>query len=231
MSVYRIRRLIAVGLSAVFLVIAILAQVDWYDSTPVDVEVRGASVEGRLANEALGDLRILPPDYRSEYRRDEFGSGWLDIEGCDTRNIILNRDMKDVVVNDRCQVVSGVLYDPYTNQKIDFVRGNTTSEAVQIDHVVPLANAWVTGAQNMSTQERIAFANDPLELLAVEGKANQQKSSHDASQWLPENQSFVCQYVARQVAIKLRYDLWLTYSEHQAMRKRLQKCPSEVLPY
>ena len=123
------------------------------------------------------------------------------------RNVILHRDLTDVVVGETCKVMRGTLDGPYTGKMISFERGQNTSDDVQIDHVVALSNAWQTGAQQLSQQQRIELANDPLELLAVEGQANQAKSDGDAATWLPPNKSFRCQYVARQVAVKKKYAL------------------------
>ncbi len=146
------------------------------------------------------------------------------------REIILNRDLLDVKINDKCQVVSGILNDPYTGKTIYFVRGNTTSGEVQIDHVVALSDAWQKGAQQFTLEERIQLANDPLELLAVDGAINQQKGDGDAATWLPPNKSFRCQYVSRQIAVKQKYGLWVTQAEHDAMSAILNKCPDQLLP-
>jgi hypothetical protein len=126
--------------------------------------------------------------------------------------------------------MSGTLNDPYTGSVVAFTRGETTSQAVQIDHVVALSNAWQTGAQTLTHEQRVAFANDPLELLAVDGEANQQKSDGDAATWLPANKTYRCQYVSRQIAIKAKYQLWVTAAEKEAMLRVLQECPGQRLP-
>lgn len=167
---------------------------------------------------------------KTGYSRTEFGNGWTKVDGCDTRNIILHRDLNNSVVGDDCKVISGSLNDPYTGNIIEFKRGEQTSAAVQIDHVVALSNAWQTGAQQLTFAERVALANDPLELLAVDGIANQAKGDGDAATWLPPNKSFRCEYVARQIAVKQRYNLWLTAAEKQAMETVLGKCPGQTLP-
>ena len=136
----------------------------------------------------------------------------------------------NVIYNDKCNVISGVLNDPYTGNIINFIRGSETSGGIQIDHVVALSDAWKTGAQKLTTQQRIEFANDPLELLAVDGSANQQKSDGNASVWLPSNKLFQCQYVARQVAVKQEYNLWVTQSEYNTISSILDKCPNQLLP-
>jgi len=174
-----------------------------------------------------GDLAKLPVKGRAPktgYSRAQFGDGWGTSLGCDTRNIILARDLKDIVRDQKCRVLSGVLNDPYTGKKITFTRGETTSDDVQIDHVVALSNAWQTGAQQLAYERRVALANDPLNLLAVDGPANEKKSDGDAATWLPANKPFRCQYVERQIAVKLKYGLWVTSPERSAMATILQKC-------
>ena len=102
--------------------------------------------------------------------------------------------------------------------------GVGTSLAVQIDHVVALADAWRTGAARWPAAERLRYANDPLVLLAVDGPANEAKADDDASQWLPPNRSFDCPYVARQVEVKTKYRLWVTRGERSAIAATLAGC-------
>lgn len=182
------------------------------------------------AVEALNQIEVKGRAPKTGYTRTQFGDGWETKQGCDTRNIILHRDLVNTVVDDACRIVSGTLNDPYTGNAINFTRGETSSQAVQIDHVVALSNAWQTGAQGLTAEQRIALANDPLELLAVDGPANQQKSDGDAATWLPPNKAFRCQYVARQIAVKAKYQLWVTIAEKDAMMRVLQACPGQVLP-
>lgn len=93
-----------------------------------------------------------------------------------------------------------------------------------------LGDAWQSGAQFWSSSRREAFANDPLELLAVDGPANEAKGDADDASWLPPNRSFRCAYVARQVAVKKRYHLWMTPAEAAAARRVLGTCPGQRLP-
>ncbi|ABY25023.1 3-oxoacyl-[acyl-carrier-protein] synthase III [Renibacterium salmoninarum ATCC 33209] len=124
-----------------------------------------------------------------------------------------------------CLVSNGVLQDPYTGKRIEFHRGADSSSAVQIDHIVALGDAWQKGAQGLSPQRRLALANDPLNLLAVDGPENVKKSDGDAATWLPPNTSFRCEYVARQVSVKAAYELWITDAEKQSMERVLASCP------
>jgi len=187
---------------------------------------------------ALAALAKLPVKGRAPktgYSRAQFGQSWADVNrnGCDTRNDILARDLTSRTVKPGthgCIIASGVLNDPYTARYIHFTRGNGTSTAVQIDHVVALSDAWQTGAQKLSASQRRHLANDPLELLAVDGPTNEKKGDGDAATWLPANKSFRCQYVARQVAVKVRYKLWVTPAEHDAIARVLSGCKSQKLP-
>lgn len=183
------------------------------------------------AIEALRILNTLPVKGRAPktgYSRAQFGDAWSDIDhnGCDTRNDILNRDLtaKQHKNPRGCVVISGILNDPYTGKVINFMRGKDTSEQVQIDHVVALSDAWQSGAQEISAQERLQLANDPENLLAVDGPANQQKSDSDAATWLPANASFRCPYVARQIRVKAKYHLWVKPAEKEAMINVLTPC-------
>jgi hypothetical protein len=172
---------------------------------------------------------------KTGYARDQFGTAWKDVDhnGCDTRNDILNRDLTSIIYkvsSQDCVVLSGVLVDPYSGEVINFLRGVTTSSDVQIDHVVALSNAWQTGAFKLTFEKRTTFANDPLNLLAVKGRLNSQKGDGDAATWLPPRKNYRCAYVARQVAVKYKYGLWLTAPEKAAILKLLQPCPEQLIP-
>jgi Protein of unknown function (DUF1524) len=182
------------------------------------------------ARAELPNLKVKAALSMRGYSREQFGTPWADVNdnGCPTREDILARDLKkDVFTTIRgCTraVLRGVLKDPYTGKLIRFVRGVATSAAVQIDHVVALGDAWRTGAAKWTAALRLAYANDPDVLLAVDGPANGAKSDGDAAEWLPPRQAFDCRYIARQIAIKTKYGLWLTPSERDAMAARLQSC-------
>lgn len=144
-----------------------------------------------------------------------------------TRNDILKRDLTDKTFDPAtggCVVLSGILHDPYTGRSIPFTRGEGTSSDVQIDHVVALSNAWQTGAQQLSASQRQDLANDPLNLLAVDGPTNASKGDGDAATWLPPNKSYRCDYVSRQVAVKAKHDLWVTEPEKDAIQRILSSC-------
>lgn len=183
------------------------------------------------AVEALEGLAVKGRAAKTGYARSQFGDGWAAVNGCDMRNLILQRDMQAVVLDiGGCKVIGGVLQDPYTAKTIQFMRGETTSDDVQIDHVVALSDAWQKGAQVLDVGERERFANDALNLLAVDGDTNQKKGDSDAASWLPPNKDFRCRYVARQIAVKAKYRLWVTEAEATAMQRVLSGCPGQSLP-
>ena len=172
---------------------------------------------------------------KTGYAREQFGQAWADVNrnGCDTRNDILGRDLTGKIFKAgtrNCVVLSGDLLDPYSGTVIHFLRGESTSSEVQIDHIVSLSNAWQTGAFQLTLEKRTALANDPLELLAVKGSLNLQKSDGDAATWLPPLKSYRCEFVARQIAVKYKYGLWLTKPEKAVIVSILSKCPSQALP-
>ena len=190
-----------------------------------------------IVTAAISALDTIPVKGRAPktgYSRAQFGEAWTDdvsVEfghnGCDTRNDILRRDLVDITVksaSSSCKVLTGVLDDPYTGKTINFQRGKDTSDAVQIDHIVPLSNAWQTGAQQWDALKRRDFANDPRNLQATDGPTNQAKGDGDVATWLPPNKSYRCTYVARIVTVKAIYGLWVTPPEHDAMARILSNC-------
>lgn len=186
------------------------------------------------ARAALPLLEVKGRAPKTGYDRDLFGQAWSDDvttefghNGCDTRNDILKRDLQEMTFRPGtrdCVVLTGVLEGPYTGKRIEFTRGQNTSTAVQIDHVVALSDAWQKGAQQMPEDRKRDFANDPLNLLAVDGPANRQKSDGDTATWLPPRTEFRCAYVSRQVLVKERYALWVTPAERDAMDRILAGC-------
>jgi hypothetical protein len=159
-------------------------------------------------------------------REARFGTAWLDVDhnGCDTRNDVLARDLTDIERQGPCKVLRGTLVSPYTGERVDFIRGNRTSTLVQIDHVVALENAWRTGAQQLTQEQREALANDPANLFAVDGHSNAQKRSGDAATWLPADTAFRCTYVEHQITVKTTYRLWVAPAERDAMERVLARC-------
>lgn len=220
------------------------------DPAPAPAESFSYKVDPQRAGQAqaeLAALRVAPKGSMDGYsgNREELFGDWESGDrggtvygsgdGCDTRNDILARDMSDVVLaSDGCTVESGRLWNPYGtdsekyNHFIDFKRGRGTSMAVQIDHVVALGNVWVSGGDRLTPQQRLDVANDPINLVAVDGPTNGSKSDRDASEWMPANDRIHCFYAASQIQVKHRYNLSVTEAEKQALSQALSTCPSGV---
>lgn len=181
---------------------------------------------------ALDKLEVKGRAPKTGYERGKFSNGWGEIGGCSVRELILLRDLKDTSLDeDGCRVLTGRLdTDPYSGNVINFKRGISTSQAVQIDHVVAVSDAWQKGAQALTPELRQRFYNDPLNLLAVDGPTNNDKGDGDAATWLPPNKGYRCLYVARQIAVKQKYSLWITSAEQTAMKRVLNDCLDQVLP-
>jgi hypothetical protein len=198
----------------------------------VDVRPAAASPTALRLLDAVAVKGRAP---KTGYSRERFGPAWTDTDrnGCDTRNDILRRDLTAKTIRPGthgCLVETGVLADRYTGRTIRFTRGTVSSMAVQIDHVVALSDAWQKGAGRFPYAKRMALANDPLNLLAVDGPTNARKSDGDAATWLPPNKAYRCSYVARQVAVKAKYRLWVTPAEKAAIRRVLAGCPTLRAP-
>lgn len=177
------------------------------------------------ARSALPRLTVTGPGSLTGYVRGpaQWGPTWADVDhnGCRTRDDILRRDLTQTVLTGRCAVVSGVLADPYTGKTIRYSRTHAT--AVQIDHVVPLAEAWRSGARAWTTARREQLANDPAELLAVDGPANESKGDSGPDEWQPAA-AFRCAYAAKYVLVKVRYRLTVTAPEKRALETTLTAC-------
>ncbi len=185
----------------------------------------------------LAGIAVIPARVRgNDYRRAAFGDAWTDEtdapgghNGCDTRNDILNRDLVGTtpVFIKRCPnaVATGTLHDPYTNVTVMFVRGETTGAAVQIDHIVPLALAWDLGARNWPDPMRVRFANDPANLLAVAGDANQAKGDQGPAFWMPPNKAFWCQYSVQFAEVLRGYGLPIDAPSANVLRQAASTCP------
>jgi hypothetical protein len=201
--------------------------------TAAENAIKAARPSSALA--ALGSLEVKGRAPKTGYDRDQFGQPWADTDhnGCDTRNDILGRDLTGETFKPdthNCVVLTGTLPEPYSGRTVQFQRGPGTGEALQIDHVVALSDAWQKGAQGLDASRREIFANDPLNLLAVDGPLNMEKRDGDAATWLPPNRTYRCAYVARQVAVKISYGLWVTQAERNAIATVLSTCPNESLP-
>ena len=178
----------------------------------------------------LNSLSVKGRAAKTGYTRAQF-THWSDLDrnGCDARNDTLKRDLTEVIYKAGtrdCKVISGLLLDPYSGKVITF---SSTKSNIDIDHVVALSNAWQTGAAYFDKTKRQQIANDPLNLLAVDFSLNRQKGDGDAATWLPPLKSYRCDYVARQIAVKAKYGLWVTQPEKSAIIKLLEKCEGQKI--
>ena len=224
-----------IGLVVIVVVVIVVIAAVIYNREKV-----GKSSDPSAQQAALTLLDSIPVHWaasKSGYSREQFGKPWTDdvddVEfghnHCDTRDDILRRDLSNVVPPKGCAVTSGVLHDPYTGRDIPFNRDEGTDVLVQIDHVVALLDAWQTGAQQWNQVKRTQLANDPLDLLAVDGKANRKKKASNVASWLPSNKDFRCEYVTRVVQVKAKYGLWMVQAEREEASRVLKTCSSQVL--
>ena len=215
--------------------VAVLAAAGCAQLTAVQGPLGTGPTAPGAAVSALAQLPVRGRAPKTGFSRTAFGQSWKDIDrnGCDQRNDVLARDLDGTAFKPGtrdCVVLTGILTDPYTGRPVLFVRGPRISDDVQIDHVVALSDAWQTGAQQLDPATRERLANDPLNLVATAGPVNQAKGDSDAASWLPPHRPARCAFVARQVAVKSAYRLWVTAAEHDAIAGILAGCPTQPLP-
>ncbi|MBQ9403110.1 HNH endonuclease [Candidatus Saccharibacteria bacterium] len=234
---YRTRRIIFALVPLALLATWLVINPANYEAVPADapesIEPLGVTTETpsdpntKLARDVLETLEIKGRAPKTGYSREEFYKTWPNVNGCSLRQIVIRREVGDSAKMDGCDVIAGTFVEPYTGQTFTGAQKSDFSKHIQIDHVVALSDAWQKGAQYKTKEERYAMATDPLNLLAVDSSANQQKSDGDAATWLPSNKAFRCQYVARQISVKSKYALWVTQAEHDAIAGVLENCPRE----
>lgn len=183
---------------------------------------RAAAVDliGKVATKGRGP--------RTGYDRDEFGYAWKDTadgvplarNGCDTRNDVLRRDGRDLRFRSGsdCVVVAMTLADPYTGKTIEW-RKQQAAE-VQIDHVVPLSYSWQMGASRWAEEKRERLANDTLNLIPVEGRANSAKGDSGPASWLPPDKGIRCAYAVRFAQVALKYEMPVTAPDKRMMLRQ-----------
>lgn len=207
-----------------------LAALGWWAAAPwraPDQTYPVTRAELAAAQASLDALPELAAEAAEPYERKRFGTPWADVDGngCGTRDDILARDLADARTDlDGCTVLTGTLVDRYTGRTLPFRRGPTTSARVQVDHVVALADAWRTGAWAWDDTQRLRLANDPANLLAVDGPTNESKGAQDASSWLPPHEPFRCHYAVLRVGVRAAYDLALAPGERKALTRSLDAC-------
>ncbi|WP_066896026.1 HNH endonuclease family protein [Mycolicibacterium houstonense] len=223
--------------AAVALAVVVAIQVSLSGQHPARFAAQAQAPTVAPGIDVLAGVPEIPVRVRgNDYRRAAFGDSWDDDNsapgghnGCDTRNDILNRDLADktFVAIKRCPtaVATGRLHDPYTNEVVSFVRGNQVGASVQIDHIVPLALAWDLGARDWPDDLRLRFANDPANLLAVAGKANQDKGDQEPAHWMPPNRAFWCQYAVQFAEVLRGYALPVDAASAVVLREAAGTCP------
>ena len=172
------------------------------------------------AAQQLDELKVAPHRPMRGYSRDRFPHWSSQGEGCSTREVVLKRDGEGVVVDEDCAPVQGRWHSPY-----DEVTLHDPSE-VDIDHVVPLANAWRSGADEWTDERREAFANDleHPQLLAVSRSSNRAKGDQSPDQWRPPNGDYWCTYARSWIEVKHAWGLTVTGEERDALREMLATC-------
>jgi len=193
---------------------------------PQDAGARGAT-----STEKLAELRVRPTGSMDGYSREKFphwsnaqAYGWTlpadtpDPGSCDARDAALIRDGRDEVVRDGCYVESGRWFDPYT--------GSTYYQPsdIDVDHVVPLANAWRSGAASWTTARKERFANIPPGLLSVEDNANASKGDKGPEAWKPPRTAYHCVYAKKWINIKHHWALSVTRAERSTLKQMLSTC-------
>ena len=225
----RRRRILVIVVALTGVAVWLFVNPNSYEDIFTKVENTGAEEvvdSGMLAREVLEKLEVKGRAPKTGYSREEFYDGWPIMDGCNLRQKILKREFGETAVLEGCDVVAGEFDEPYTGEHM-VLSDKTEVAKIQIDHVVALSDAWQKGAQYKDYETRYKIATDPLNLLAVDGPANEQKSEGDAATWLPKNKKFRCQYVARQVSVKYKYGLWVTKAEKEAILRVLENCPNE----
>jgi Protein of unknown function (DUF1524) len=175
------------------------------------------------AAQAASDLKALTVAANgsiSGYVRDDFKTWDSQGGGCDTRDIVLKRQGKGVEASSSCKIYQGTWVSPYNDKTY------TSPTQLQIDHVVPLGDAWMSGAKSWSASKKEAFANDLTrpQLLAVDSSDNERKGDSDPSVWKPPNHDFWCQYAKNWVTVKAHWHLTVTSAESAALHDMLSTC-------
>ncbi|MCM2414382.1 HNH endonuclease family protein [Streptomyces sp. RKAG290] len=177
-------------------------------------------VAASTARTYLGELTVQAEGSSSGYSRDKFPH-WIAQSGaCDTREVVLKRDGTNVSQDSSCAAVSGSWYSEYDGVSW------TAAGDLDIDHMVPLAEAWRSGAAAWTTAQRQAYANDLTrpQLIAVTDNVNQSKGDKDPAEWLPSRTAYLCTYARAWVHVKHYYDLTVDSAEKSALQSVLNGC-------
>ncbi|WP_030777844.1 HNH endonuclease family protein [Streptomyces sp. NRRL S-920] len=208
------RRLAALGGAALLACAAVLTT-----GTPAQA-APPAPVDAATARTYLGDLTVRAEGSSDGYSRDKFPHWSTQSGACNTREVVLKRDGTNVQQDASCAAVSGTWKSPYD--------GGTWTAAsdVDIDHVVPLSEAWRSGASGWTTAQRQGFANDLAQpqLIAVTDNVNQAKGDKDPAEWMPPTGSYHCFYARMWVDVKHHYKLTVNAEERSALTSVLSGC-------
>ncbi|WP_199549788.1 HNH endonuclease family protein [Streptomyces sp. N35] len=192
---------------------------------------KGFPPDARTARAQLAKLPVAWGKNWETYKRAEFGETWSDAvdvpggrNGCDTRDDVLRRDLKNLKEGDRnpCVVVSGTLVDPYSGKELPYYYRRASQ--IETDHIVALGAAWRAGAWAWTPQQRLDYANDLDVLLATDKETNTVKSSQTPDKWKPPRQAYWCEYARRWTGIKAKYKLTVTAPEKLALQDLLATC-------
>ncbi|MFE7794190.1 HNH endonuclease family protein [Streptomyces sp. NPDC057460] len=177
-------------------------------------------VAASTARTYLSQLTVSAEGSSTGYSRDLFPH-WITQSGaCDTREVVLKRDGTNVTQNASCTAVSGSWYSQYDGASW------TAASDLDIDHMVPLAEAWRSGASGWTTAQRQSFANDLTrpQLIAVTDNVNQSKGDQDPAEWLPSRTAYRCTYARAWVHVKHYYNLTVDSAEKSALQSVLNGC-------
>jgi hypothetical protein len=236
-----------VARTAVLVLLAVLVAltgctVEWQLEEPAEPslssvgqgDVPAGTLDPAAAAAALVDLTVAEKTSLDGYERGcgegegcVFGPAWSDVDrnGCDQRNDVLRRDLTEVQVREGtqgCVVVAGVLDDPYTGAAVQFAKADAAQ--VPIDHVVPLAAAWVQGAAAWTDDEREQFANDLGNLMATTRAENSAKGDSTADEWVPPDPTYGCSYATIVITVKDRYAVAVSPAEAATLESLLATC-------
>ncbi|MFE0042808.1 HNH endonuclease family protein [Streptomyces albireticuli] len=172
------------------------------------------------ARTELADLNVAAPHPMAGYSRAKFPHWIQQGDGCDTREVVLERDGRNVAQDDKCRATGGSWHSLYDGKTL------ASASQVDIDHMVPLANAWRSGADHWETPRRKQFANDLAhsQLIAVSAASNRSKGDQSPDQWSPPDRAYWCTYSRAWVSVKYLYDLSVTQPEADQLATMLDTC-------
>ncbi|MET8544030.1 HNH endonuclease family protein [Kitasatospora sp. NPDC004799] len=198
------------------------------DGTKPGLASLASDTDRKAGLDLISRVKTAEPGPQTGYDRDKFGPSWTDdVDGiplghnnCDTRNDLLARDGKSVERKDGsdCTVTAMTIWDPYTGKTVQWTKQKAS--AIQIDHVMPLSYDWKQGAAAWDKARRVQIANDPLNLLPVDGSQNSSKGDKGPAEWLPASPEIRCAYAVRFAQVALKYDLPVTPADRTAMRQQ-----------